>query len=264
MSPAVLGREVPLTSHFNTVVPTCRTPRPIRYPRPRRCADWLGVDMVKAICDVTWCGRPRVARGYCDLHYREWRREGVAGKPRVVAQGASCGFTGCGRRIRSAGLCAGHYLQQHRGEELRPLREYISTTELDDQGRKQCSGCREWKPADQYHAHPRVKGGRQSRCMRCLRDNRLRATYGITLAQYEAMVEEQGGGCAICGGTNGSGRALHVDHDHGCCAGTKSCGACVRALLCDPCNRSIGLMREDAQRLEKAAAYLRRYDRVRQ
>ena len=36
---------------------------------------------------------------------------------------------------------------------------------------------------------------------------------------------------------------------------------CVRALLCDQCNRAIGLMRDNPERLEAAAVYLRRYTR---
>jgi hypothetical protein len=45
------------------------------------------------------------------------------------------------------------------------------------------------------------------------RDSRLRKKYGITLEEYNAMLAEQGGGCAGCGGV-GKTRSLHVDHDH--------------------------------------------------
>jgi hypothetical protein len=69
----------------------------------------------------------------------------------------------------------------------------------------------------------------------------LQARYGITLEQYFAMLEQQGGGCLICGATDdGRGKALHVDHDHACCPGRTSCGRCVRALLCSPCNTAVG------------------------
>jgi len=69
----------------------------------------------------------------------------------------------------------------------------------------------------------------------------LRVRYGITLETYQAMLAAQGGGCAICGATDdGRGKALHVDHDHACCSGRTSCGACVRALLCSPCNTAVG------------------------
>lgn len=70
------------------------------------------------------------------------------------------------------------------------------------------------------------------------------------------MLNEQGGVCAVCGGVNENGRALAVDHDHACCPDSKSCGSCVRALLCIGCNTAIGSMQDDPERLLKAAAYL--------
>ncbi|MBT2508818.1 endonuclease VII domain-containing protein [Streptomyces sp. ISL-98] len=210
-------------------------------------------------CDLPECVRSHTAWGYCDYHYREWKRCGVAGSTAPARAHRVCTFDDCGRQRRSDGLCTAHYLQKFKGHELRPLRPHIDTTARDEHGRKQCSRCREWKPEDGYMANPRIKGGLHSFCLRCWRDEKLRAAYGITIGEYEAMLTKQDGGCAICGGTNASGRNLYVDHDHSCCPGGKSCGRCVRALLCDPCNRSIGLMRDNPERLEAAAAYVRRY-----
>lgn len=71
---------------------------------------------------------------------------------------------------------------------------------------------------------------------------------GFTAEAYDAMLEAQGGGCAICGNPPKS-RRLHVDHDH-------KTGA-VRGLLCHRCNR--GLPTWVTERwLYKAAAYLAR------
>jgi hypothetical protein len=75
------------------------------------------------------------------------------------------------------------------------------------------------------------------------------ANYGITPNQYEELLERQGGTCAICPRTADSQkRRLHVDHDH-------STGK-VRGLLCDQCNRAVGLLGDDPDRLRKAAAYV--------
>lgn len=67
------------------------------------------------------------------------------------------------------------------------------------------------------------------------------AKYGLTLEEYDRMLETQGGGCGICGGTNPDGRRLHVDHDH-------KTGK-VRGLLCINCNYLIGRMEASADLL---------------
>jgi hypothetical protein len=83
------------------------------------------------------------------------------------------------------------------------------------------------------------------------RDRRLRHLYGITLEQYNQILEQQGGVCAVCKGPHvGRGSFYHVDHDH-------QTGE-VRGLLCHHCNTAIGSMKDDPNLLEKAAAYLRR------
>jgi hypothetical protein len=63
-----------------------------------------------------------------------------------------------------------------------------------------------------------------------LRSHMLRRTYGITSADYDALVLRQGGCCAICGTDKpkGHGSRLHVDHDH--------ITGRVRGLLCHLCN----------------------------
>lgn len=83
----------------------------------------------------------------------------------------------------------------------------------------------------------------------------LRRKYGLSIEQYEALLAQQEGGCAVCGGLN-RGRHLEVDHDHACCPGDTSCGGCVRGLLCGPCNKAIGQLRDDAALLRAAADYL--------
>ncbi len=78
----------------------------------------------------------------------------------------------------------------------------------------------------------------------------LQTKYGITLADYDEMLETQGGGCAICGNTPvENGRRLCVDHDH-------ETGE-VRGLLCDACNRGLGYFRDDSEICRQAMLYLR-------
>lgn len=80
----------------------------------------------------------------------------------------------------------------------------------------------------------------------------LKKNYGITLADYERMLSYQDGGCAICARTSESMSKRHLSVDH--CHETKV----IRGLLCDACNRAIGLLGDDTSRLERAIVYLRR------
>ena len=87
----------------------------------------------------------------------------------------------------------------------------------------------------------------------------LLRTYNITLEAYLAMLTAQGGTCAWPGcPASGKARFLAVDHDHACCPGRKSCGKCVRGLLCFVHNRAIGQAGDDPTVFEGVAAYLRR------
>lgn len=71
---------------------------------------------------------------------------------------------------------------------------------------------------------------------------------GITLEEYEHLLELQGGGCGICGAEPKT-RRLDVDHDHG--TGE------IRGLLCHTCNRRLR-GRVTVEWLLYAIAYLRR------
>ena len=80
--------------------------------------------------------------------------------------------------------------------------------------------------------------------------------YGLDRAGFDRMMEKQGGACAICG-TRDPVRRLHIDHDHSCCPERfRSCGKCIRGLLCSNCNNGLGRFMDDARRLKRAAAYL--------
>jgi hypothetical protein len=90
----------------------------------------------------------------------------------------------------------------------------------------------------------------------------LKFTYGLTVDEYEQMLQDQGGLCANPGCFNapsGDKRRFPVDHDHRCCPGVKSCGKCVRGILCNPCNAALGHVRDDLKRLQGLIDYLEGY-----
>lgn len=144
----------------------------------------------------------------------------------------------------------------------------------DECGYKTCRICGEDKPADQFNERVSRKGehGHRNECRGCQSAYRqaryeankdrwveanLQRLYGISVEDYDRMYEAQEGRCAICGDEKDGREAgtredryerLAVDHNH-------ETGE-VRGLLCQPCNRGLGFLRDDPDRLIAAAAYL--------
>lgn len=148
---------------------------------------------------------------------------------------------------------------------------------------KVCTKCGQEKPLEKFHRNAQCRDGRRPDCGECnvksaiASRERMQAEdpegykrhrraivrkdrYGLTQDEYDALLTEQGGGCAICGETDpGHSRtSMCVDHDHTCCPGERTCGKCIRGLLCGPCNNGLGRFRDDPERLRKAASYLER------
>lgn len=84
----------------------------------------------------------------------------------------------------------------------------------------------------------------------------LQGKYNITLDWYHEKLIEQGGGCAICRKAPPTNGFLSIDHDHACCPESgKSCGKCVRGLLCITCNVNLHWIENDSWRTA-AESYL--------
>jgi hypothetical protein len=84
----------------------------------------------------------------------------------------------------------------------------------------------------------------------------LNKQYGITLEQYNELVLKQNNLCAICKQPEtvilrGKQACLSVDH----CHKTKK----IRALLCQNCNRALGMLKENYERFTNAILYLTKY-----
>jgi hypothetical protein len=82
--------------------------------------------------------------------------------------------------------------------------------------------------------------------------------YKITTAQLETMLESQGYCCGICGVSFTQTVKPYVDHNHACCPTQKTCGKCIRGLLCNQCNTVLGRSLDNKVWHEKALAYLSR------
>jgi len=94
----------------------------------------------------------------------------------------------------------------------------------------------------------------RDKCTRTSRERGLRVLYGITLQQYEVMLQTQNGVCAICKNPEiavnkrNKIRNLSIDHNH--------TSKKIRGLLCHLCNRALGLLKDSPDICKRAAQYL--------
>lgn len=138
---------------------------------------------------------------------------------------------------------------------------------------KHCTGCKEDKCTTDFYVNRSSRDGLTSYCKRCCsnrsttwaRNNATKVAkakqlsrYSITHELYEDLLQAQGGGCALCKRKENSGISFCVDHDHSCCPGGKSCGMCVRGLLCSSCNRALGKFGDDANGILNLLEYIDR------
>jgi|SRR6478609_7911381 len=138
---------------------------------------------------------------------------------------------------------------------------------------KQCRKCSVVKDSSNFYPAKNTKDGLYAWCKDCYleyaknrpkrsrsaEDNRrynLMSTYGITPEEFDAILVRQGGKCATCPRKPNGTSNFHVDHDHSCCPGPRSCGKCVRGILCGNCNKALGFINDDAKVLENLRNYV--------
>lgn len=142
-------------------------------------------------------------------------------------------------------------------------KEYRDYQEVKKCSQTDCMHKGVLQPLDHFQRRHTADDGRMGTCKTCTtardrarnkpearRESHYKRTYGMTIADYDRMVVEQDGKCAICETTTNLGRygRFHIDHDH-------KTGK-VRGLLCHRCNRGIGLLKDDPAILDAAACYL--------
>jgi hypothetical protein len=92
-----------------------------------------------------------------------------------------------------------------------------------------------------------TKSGRKA-CARC---QSLKRRYGISFDDYKSLLEKQDYRCAICKTEDMKTARTEwfaVDHCHE--------SGKVRGLLCNNCNRGVGLLQDSVEILENAINYL--------
>jgi hypothetical protein len=127
-----------------------------------------------------------------------------------------CSYEWCDKPAIAKSLCRPHYSVLHRKKNKTP---YVDAS-------------KKWRAKNSG----------------VVRDKMLRCRYGITTADFDAMLARQCGKCAICE----SNKRLCVDHDH--------VTGRVRGILCHSCNVNLKhhvtaeLLRRQADYLERKSA----------
>ena len=138
---------------------------------------------------------------------------------------------------------------------------------------KHCPKCQTTKPWSAYYLSKRGNHP-QAYCIPChtkytvernksipketraayTRTSRLRKTYGLERREYDALLQSQGGVCAICKTSSPLGKGPNswkVDHCH-------KTGK-TRGLLCNRCNCALGQFKDNIESIKRAIEYLEKY-----
>lgn len=144
---------------------------------------------------------------------------------------------------------------------------------MNNMDAKFCNSCKEVKPLADFAVQKSHRvGSPVSVCTPCRveknrkrrqenpehvanieRRSKFKKQYGITLDDYNNMLDKQSGGCGICGSETAGVRTKYFSVDH--CHSTGK----VRGLLCMKCNRGLGLFNDNTERLLKAVNYLKEF-----
>lgn len=185
-------------------------------------------------CSVEDCVRPDLTGGMCATHYQRLLRgnETLGVRPRTQS-GMRCTGPECDRQATSTGLCRTHSWQAGQGKTLTVVRPRNPT---------ECpvAGC----------ARISTFG------VLCSRHSRYALIFNMTIEDFVALLAR--GKCDICGKSGEYRKGdLAIDHDHSCCPEpARSCGKCIRGLLCSQCNWAIGQAGDSPERLRAMADYL--------
>ena len=232
------------------------------------------------VCTVEGCEKYIHAKDMCQAHYRMFKKYGTVNpdpslleKPGPKTNRLKPATSGKGRayaHLEIGGYCTnGHLLTEEntfkspKSGYLRcgvcrtnATRRYRGIPEVEELSvaNKHKTHCPQGHEYSEENTGLRSDGTRY--CRMCLRARKSREgnrnRIYVSSADKKAMIEAQGGKCAICGSVLDGGRRTHVDHYH--FDGT------IRGILCNDCNLGIGHFKDSPTLLIKAAEYLMESD----
>ena len=145
---------------------------------------------------------------------------------------------------------------------------------------KKCNRCKENKEYSEFYPSKDSKDGLNYMCKSCrkkdanawnsankekirLRDKNFQKQrrlqrHNISQEKFNEILQKQNSKCPICLNKLNIDipKGIGIDHDHGCCSGSYSCGLCVRGLLCNSCNLAIGQLKDNPEYLKRAITYI--------
>jgi hypothetical protein len=191
---------------------------------------------MKNTCIVFKCEKRVFGHGYCNMHYKRWRKTGDPG-PATTLKRTSCSVVDCPEPHCGLGFCNTHWARFKATGK-------VPTTLIRRYGEEKpiCPRLFCSKPVS-------TKG----LCLRHYSRLKIYKTYesSFTWQDYDALWTKQGGSCAICSSELlWDAKSTHVDHDH-------KTGK-IRGLLCGLCNQGLGSFRDDLGLLKLAIKYLKK------
>ena len=228
------------------------------------------------MCNVKDCLKEVHSKGMCQAHYRLFKKYGV---PQVLAK-EDRHKPGPAAKEKPEKVWVPKLLSTHckYGHEYTEESTYywgttrhcrVCSKETMRERRKNLprvgqgtfnsskTHCPQGHEYTEENTYTNPQGRRQ--CRTCSKENGAIQNikrYGISVAQFTDMIEEQNNRCAICQTEFLDGKVPHIDHDHSCCSREASCGKCVRGLLCVKCNYGLGNFEDNIQSLYAAIEYL--------
>lgn len=185
-------------------------------------------------CKVAPCGRKVFGHGYCNMHYKRWRKTGDPGPAESIYR-TGCSVFSCEEPHAALGFCDTHYTRFRSSGEIptTPIRRYGA--KKPECSRKFCS----------------IESLSKGLCSKHYSRAQLYRSYDpdFTWDKYDKLWDAQDGSCGICeDDLVWDSKLTHVDHDHTLLK--------IRGLLCATCNMGLGSFKDNVDKLQKAVAYL--------
>lgn len=166
-----------------------------------------------------------------------------------------CLVENCTKRIVVKGMCKQHYDDTYYKDKENKERKNRTSIEY---ARKHKEERKEYNTKYRKEYKKELKEKRNTpEAKERARNATLKHTYNIDNIKYNEMLKAQGEKCYSCDRHQSEfEEVFQVDHNHSCCPGSKSCGKCIRGLLCGSCNLILGLCKDNSEVLKKLINYL--------